>query len=57
MRRGLHKLFPWLHKFEPYTLTDPAYVTPGNPIGLRVWYIGFRCTKCGDYGYQVPLGG
>jgi len=59
MRRRLHKLFPWLHRFEPYELTDS--VEPGreiipNPFNVRVWYIGFRCAKCKATGYKVPLG-
>jgi hypothetical protein len=55
MRRLLHRLFPWLHKFEPFELIDPQF--PGATGDVRVWYIGFRCTSCKVSGYKVPLGG
>jgi len=57
MRRRLHKMFPWLHTFEPYELVDDRQsgIIP-NPFGVKVWYVGFRCAGCKADGYQVPLG-
>jgi len=52
-------MFPWLHRFEPYELTDatePGREIIPNPFNVRVWYIGFRCAKCKATGYKVPLG-
>lgn len=50
MRRRLHRMFRWLHTFEPFELKDDF-----DGI-VRVWYLGFRCSTCGDDGYSIPLG-
>jgi hypothetical protein len=53
MKRRLHKMFPWLHTFEPYELLDER---PPGPFDVKVWYLGFRCKGCKADGYRIPLG-
>lgn len=64
MKRLFHKLFR-RHNFEPFELVeDNVPVTTGDgeraistdPNGLKVWYVGYRCS-CGEPGFMVgPIG-
>lgn len=60
----LRKLFHRSHTFEPFELEEDYLPETSNASqpprlrteGPRVWYVGFRCVKCGQPGFkQGPL--
>lgn len=60
----LRRLFHRRHDFQPFQLEED-YLPVANPTGTgprlrdegpKVWYVGFRCTLCGEPGFkQGPL--
>lgn len=56
LKRLAHRLFPSRHRFERFELKlepDAVWVMPRS--GEVVWYVGYRCSKCGEPGYPVPV--